>query len=492
MLQGSWRSACRRRSEPETAGAMRGDSAAAADRTKRWSGTAIYGRLVAMRRGDRQRGRWPRRSAMATLIVGAPWWLALGGCIDEGSGAPSAETVVEGLNNPTGLGILSDGTLLVVESAAGRIVAVDAEGQVSTRVSGFSLGTFFPYEIGPLSLLVSSDGTLIVGEGGSRTGRERISFYDSRGTELPGGALVPISGSNINSLAIHPLTGDLYAASAGSDRIFRAAAIEGGGFAEPEEFVSDTTAAPIGYEAPSALAFDLEGTLLVGFADFDGSGIVQLSTETGSAGDADAGGADGEQEAPDGDGAEGAEGDGPGDSGEGGVENQEEQARVAGPVAEFSLIREVLTTSRIITAIALRPSDGAVFFAEAELVSNQLGMGRVARIVGLGGGEVSVETYIDALTAPSALAFGADDTMYIATLGTPPNSSTGVVLRIAGEGPSAPAGLSEGPDVAGGSGLGEKQAPPHPVVDGVKQIQGHNPARTPGVEGGSSVRSPGG
>ncbi len=315
------------------------------------------------------------------------------GCFDDGSFIPTVTTVANGLNNPTGLAVRPDGTLLVAESGAGRIAALDADGNTSTFASEFSTGTFFPYDIGPLSLMLLEDGTLVVGEGGESTGRERISFYDTTGVELPDSVIVPVSGSNFNGLALHPTTGDLYAVSTESDRIFRLPALDGGGFGSAQEFVAATAQPPISRAAPSGLAFEPDGMLLVAFSDFEASGILRLTTES------DAGSA---------------------------------------------LVDVLYETSSIVTSVAVAPSTGEVFFTEAVYAGNQLGRGRVGRFIERDGA-FTAETYIDDVTAPAALAFGPNGALYVATLGATPNTNAGGVLMADSEttSESEPAGLDD-------------------------------------------------
>lgn len=311
----------------------------------------------------------------------------LAGC-DDGPIPPRVETIVTGLNNPTDVALLTGGTLAVVESGASRVITVAADGTTSPLITGFSLGTFFPYDIGPLSLIVQSDGTLIVGEGGGTIGRERVSFFDSDGVELSDSALVPVSGGNFYDLAIHPLSGDLYVTSANTDRIFRARVAEGGGFDDLTEFVADTTLPPIGHAAPTAVAFDDAGVLLVGFADFSGSGIVRLSTDD---------------------------------------------------QADSVFINEIYSTERMVTAIAIRPSDGIVFFAEFDFAGV-----RQSRIGQLRGSD-EAQTFLSDVVAPSALTFAPDDTLYVTTLGETPNADTGAVLKLTVETFGAPASVDEEP-----------------------------------------------
>lgn len=330
----------------------------------------------------------------------APWLLpiflaaTISGCDDGRTSAPLAETLVDGLNNPTGIAILTDGSLVVAESGAARLITVAADGSTTPLVTGFELGSYFPYDIGPLSVHVAVDGTIIVGEGGARVGRERISFFDAQGTAMPGQILTPVGGGNFFGVAVHPVSVDLYASSADRNTIIRASRGEDGGYGEPTEFVADTTQAPIGRSAPTALAFETDGSLLVGFADDAGGAIVRLATDT---------------------------------------------------EGNASVVGELYSGDGIITGIALRPSDGDIFFTEYD--PNRPDQGRVAGFTDEG----DDRTLLSNLIAPSALAFAPDDTLYIATLGQTPNATAGAILVVrsnASEPPVAPVADDEEVDDA--------------------------------------------
>lgn len=334
-----------------------------------------------------------RRTKPTPLLLSILAAITMTGCGDEPTTTSTAEAFVDGLNNPTGIAVLADGSLVVAESGAARLITVAADGSTAPLAAGFQLGTYFPYDIGPLSVHVTVDGTIIVGEGGASAGRERISFFDAQGAAIPDQTLIPVSGGNFYGLAIHPLTADLFVSSADRNAIFQASRGEDGNYGEPTEFVADTTQPPIGRSAPTALAFEADGSLLVAFADDDGGAVLRLATDT------------------------------PG---------------------SVSVIAELYSGDGVITAIALRPSDGNVFFAEYD--PSRPTQGRVAGFTEEG----NDRTVLSNLTMPSALAFATDDTLYIATLGATPNTTTGAILVVrsnSSDPPSEPApDVEDAPD----------------------------------------------
>ncbi len=314
-------------------------------------------------------------TSLNRLGAGALTLACVAGCGPISSGGSSRTrtvitTLAEGLNNPTAALLRADGTLVVAESGAGQLVTVDAEGSVTVLVDGFAVGTFTPFAIGPLSVIAAADGSLIVGEGGERIGRERISFYTADGT-LARDPIVPVGGSDFFDLAVDPATGDLYIASTGSDRVYVAAPAAAGGFDTPVEYVPDTTVEPIGATAPSALAFDADGRLLVGFADLRGGKIVALTPGT-----------------------------------------------TAGSLVVEVLVNHVAP----ITSIAIRPSDNAIVFAQRETS----GSGDVSLLDADG----RPTTLVNGLDGPTDIVFDAEGTLYATLLGDPDEPAGGSVIAV--------------------------------------------------------------
>lgn len=306
---------------------------------------------------------WRTTFAILSAFVG------LAGC---GGGESSTrvvtETLADGLNNPTAVIVNAEGSFLIAESGAGRIISVGTDSTVTPLVTGFEVGTYTPYDIGPLSLLQTSDGGLIVGEGGRPPGQEQVSFYGADGTPSFE-SVAPAGGGDYYGLAVQPSTGNLLIASAGTDRIFGAPPAEGGGFAEPVVIINDTTEEPIAAAAPSALAFDPDGLLYVGFAGEGSSGIVRIDTA-------------------------------------------------------ISLVNTVVHTDSPVTGIAFRPSDSILFYTVLGEPERSSGT-----VFNIGTNGVATE-FARQLDGPTALAFDSDDKLYVTTLGTPPNAAAGRLLEI--------------------------------------------------------------
>jgi DNA-binding beta-propeller fold protein YncE len=249
-------------------------------------------------------------------------------------------------------------------------VLLEESGVPATLVDGFVLGTYSPFDVGPLSLAWAPDGSLVVGEGGERFGRERISFYAADGTPGPD-ALTPRGGADFFDVIVEPATGRLFVASTGSDRILVAEPDPTGGFAPPTDFVTDTTAAPFQVAAPAALAFDTDGRLLVGFADEAGGSILALDPDA---------------------------------------------------AADSVLLETVVAETDPVLAVAIRPSDLAVVYATLD--------GPLTGSIHVLPPDEAASTLASGLPGPTDLVFDADDVLYATLLGDAPNADTGQVVRI--------------------------------------------------------------
>ncbi len=90
------------------------------------------------------------------------------------------ETVVEGLNNPSGVAIQPEtGHVFVADSGALRVVRI-VDGKVEPVIVEFSKDAYGKgpiYDIGPLGLLFLDKDTLVVGGGGEPDGEEMIRVY---------------------------------------------------------------------------------------------------------------------------------------------------------------------------------------------------------------------------------------------------------------------------------------------------------------------------
>jgi hypothetical protein len=311
---------------------------------------------------------WLLHASMPPLLAACACGPLGGG---DGAGKRTVVTPVAGeLNNPTALLFARDGRLLIAEGGAGRVITLDQAGNASILIDGFALGTYSPFDIGPLSLAETADGSLIVGEGGERFGRERVSFHAADGSPGPD-ALVPRGGSDFFDVALEPSTGRLFIASTGSDRIFVADPAAPGGFAPPVDFVADTTADPLRTAAPAALAFDAQGRLLVGFADQGGGAILALNTN---------------------------------------------------PAAVSVLMSAVTANTSPVTSIAIRPSDDAIVYATLD--------GPLTGSIHLIGPDGVQSALAPGLPGPTDLAYDPNEVLYATLLGPAPNANTGQVVRI--------------------------------------------------------------
>lgn len=91
-----------------------------------------------------------------------------------------AETVLDGLNNPTGVAIQPEtGTVFVSDSGAGRVIRV-VDGKAENVITDFPQDVYGKgpkYNIGPLGLAFIDKDTLVVGGGGYKDGEELLRVY---------------------------------------------------------------------------------------------------------------------------------------------------------------------------------------------------------------------------------------------------------------------------------------------------------------------------
>jgi hypothetical protein len=109
------------------------------------------------------------------------------------------ETVVEGLNNPTGIAI-QPGTnhVFVADSGAGRVIRV-VDGKLQEVITDFPTDYYGKspiYDIGPLSLMFIDQFTLVVGGGGLEDGEDSIQLY-----KIPEAGKAPITADQIEGEA---------------------------------------------------------------------------------------------------------------------------------------------------------------------------------------------------------------------------------------------------------------------------------------------------
>jgi hypothetical protein len=91
------------------------------------------------------------------------------------------ETVVEGLDNPSGIAIQPEtGDVFVSDSGALRVVRITG-GKVEEVITGFTKDVYGKgpmYDIGPLGLAFLNKDTLVVGDGGKIDGEELLRVYE--------------------------------------------------------------------------------------------------------------------------------------------------------------------------------------------------------------------------------------------------------------------------------------------------------------------------
>ena len=104
------------------------------------------------------------------------------------------ETVVEGLNNPSGIAIQPEtGVVFIADSGALRVVRV-IDGKAEPVIVVFTRDNYGKgpiYDIGPLGLLFLDKDTLVVGGGGKPDGEEMIRVY-----KVPDPGAEPIKAEN--------------------------------------------------------------------------------------------------------------------------------------------------------------------------------------------------------------------------------------------------------------------------------------------------------
>jgi len=92
----------------------------------------------------------------------------------------AVETVVEGLNNPSGVAVQPEtGVVFVADSGALRIVRI-VDGKAEPVITDFPKDAYGKgpiYDIGPLGLVFLDKDTLVVGGGGKPDGEEMIRIY---------------------------------------------------------------------------------------------------------------------------------------------------------------------------------------------------------------------------------------------------------------------------------------------------------------------------
>ena len=135
----------------------------------------------------------------ASLLVGVMFTTA----IHFVSAEEQIEVVLEGLKNPCGVAVQPDtGVVFVSDSAAGRIIRV-VDGAAQEVVAGSTIGQYGKgpiYDIGPLGITFLDKNQLVVGDGGYADGEEHLRIFNVPETGQPALAYD-------DSVKVGPLTG---------------------------------------------------------------------------------------------------------------------------------------------------------------------------------------------------------------------------------------------------------------------------------------------
>jgi DNA-binding beta-propeller fold protein YncE len=138
--------------------------------------------------------------------------------------APTTETVLDGLDNPSGLAIQPEtGHVFVSDSGAGRVIRV-ADGKAEDVIVGFPQDIYGKgpmYNIGPLGLAFLDQNTLVVGGGGKPDGEEMLRVY-----KIPAAGQAAINADQMSASYKLPATeevkgeGNFYALAATDQAVF--------------------------------------------------------------------------------------------------------------------------------------------------------------------------------------------------------------------------------------------------------------------------------
>ena len=138
--------------------------------------------------------------------------------------AQTTETVLEGLDNPSGLAVQpGTGHVFVSDSGAGRVVRV-VNGKAEDVIVGFPQDIYGKgpmYNIGPLGLAFLNGDTLVVGGGGKPDGEEKLRVY-----KIPAAGQAAIQADQMSSSYSITATdeikgeGNFYALAATKESVF--------------------------------------------------------------------------------------------------------------------------------------------------------------------------------------------------------------------------------------------------------------------------------
>lgn len=190
---------------------------------------------------------------------------------------PKVTTVLEGLDNPTGIAIQPEtGTIFVAESGAGRVIKV-VDGKAQDVITGFTLDVYGKgpmYNIGPLGLTFLSKNVLVVGDGGKPDGEELLRIYElpEDGSPLP----VDTMKASFSLPAVDDIKGEgnFYGVAATKDAIYvtcngddtkgwvAKCDIKDDGFGPFTRFIATKEAVEV--DAPVAVTIDGRGNVVIG------------------------------------------------------------------------------------------------------------------------------------------------------------------------------------------------------------------------------------
>jgi DNA-binding beta-propeller fold protein YncE len=189
------------------------------------------------------------------------------------------ETVVEGLNNPSGVAVQPEtGDVFVADSGALRIVRI-VDGKTESVITDFPKDAYGKgpiYDIGPLGLVFLDKDTLVVGGGGKPDGEEMIRVY-----KVPAAGEDAITADKIEGDAKMlepsddvPGEGNFYALAKGTKGVYvtcngddtkgwvSLATLEDGKFKNFERKIATKEATKV--DAPVAITMSPEGHVTVG------------------------------------------------------------------------------------------------------------------------------------------------------------------------------------------------------------------------------------
>ena len=193
--------------------------------------------------------------------------------------AQTAVTVLDGLDNPSGLAVQpGTGHVFVSDSGAGRVVRV-VDGKREDVIVGFPQDIYGKgpmYNIGPLGLAFLGSDTLVVGGGGKPDGEEKLRVYkvpaagqaaiqaDQMSSSYSIGATEEIKGEG-NFYALATTKDSVLATSNGDDTkgwINRLEVKADGSLGEYKRFIATKEATEV--DAPVAIAVSPRGEVVVG------------------------------------------------------------------------------------------------------------------------------------------------------------------------------------------------------------------------------------